>query len=146
MKQKVQTIIQKLSAIDARTLGLLAVLLVAVSVTYSSAKIIHKNYQLEQQITILQQKNALQEQINSNQKLKNEYYKTDTYLELAARKFFNKAAAGEILVLVPEDVAMSYTIPPQADNAAKSNKTPSFLTNWRMWLDFLSGKPIDQES
>jgi cell division protein FtsB len=113
MKQKLHTAIQKISSIDTRTIGLIAVLIVAISVTYSSAKIIHKNYQLEQQITILQQENALQEQVNSNQKLTNEYYKTDAYLDLAARKFFNKAAAGETLVLVPEEVALRYATPIQ---------------------------------
>jgi cell division protein FtsB len=147
MKQRLHSLFQRLSAIDARTVGLLAILLVAVSVTYSSAKIIHKNYQLEQQITVLQQENALQEQINKNQKLTNEYYKTDAYLDLAARKFFNKAAPGEVLVLVPEEVAMSYTTPPkQNDTSSQPRKTPEFITNWRKWLDFLSGKPISSES
>ena len=147
MKQKLRELIQKLGTFDTRTFGLLAVLIVAVSVTYSSAKIIHKNYQLEQQITILQQENALQEQVNKNQKLTNEYYKTDAYLDLAARKFFNKAAAGETLVLVPEEVAMSYTTPvPNAKEEQDSNKTPIFLQNWRTWIDFLSGKPISGDS
>jgi len=144
MKQKLHTAIQKISSIDTRTIGLIAVLIVAISVTYSSAKIIHKNYQLEQQITILQQENALQEQVNSNQKLTNEYYKTDAYLDLAARKFFNKAATGETLVLVPEEVAMRYTTPIPDPTKNSSNKnTPTFLTNWRTWINFLSGKPID---
>jgi cell division protein FtsB len=144
MKQKLHTAIQKISSIDTRTIGLIAVLIVAISVTYSSAKIIHKNYQLEQQITILQQENALQEQVNSNQKLTNEYYKTDAYLDLAARKFFNKAAAGETLVLVPEEVAMRYTTPiPDPTNNSSNKNAPTFLTNWRTWINFLSGKPID---
>ena len=143
MKQKIQSIIHKVSSIDTRTIGLFFVLIVAVSVTYSSAKIIHKNYQLEQQITILQQENVLQEQINSNQKLTNEFYKTDAYLDLAARKFFNRAAQGETLVLVPEEVAMKYTTPvPGPNNSANTKPTPTFLTNWRTWLNFLSGKPI----
>jgi cell division protein FtsB len=144
MKQKLHTAIQKISSIDTRTIGLIAVLIVAISVTYSSAKIIHKNYQLEQQITILQQENALQEQVNSNQKLTNEYYKTDAYLDLAARKFFNKAAAGETLVLVPEEVALRYaTAMPTENPESSSDKTPIFIKNWRMWINFLSGKPID---
>lgn len=143
MKQKIHTLIQKISSIDARTIGLGAVIIVAISVTYSSAKIIHKNYQLEQQITILQQENTLQEQINTNQKLTNEFYKTDAYLDLAARKFFNKAAAGETLVLVPEEVAMKYTTPqPELSTANGAAATPTFLTNWRTWFNFLSGKPI----
>ena len=144
MIHKIKALIQKIGTIDARTLGLLAMLFVAISVTYSSAKIIHKNYQLEQQITALQQENALQDQINQNQKLTNEYYKTDAYLDLAARKFFNKAAPGEILILVPEEVAMSFTTPmPNAADDSANAKTPTFITNWRTWLNFLSGKPID---
>ncbi len=146
MKQKVHLLIQKISSIDTRTIGLGAVLIVAISVTYSSAKIIHKNYQLEQQITILQQENSLQEQVNGNQKLTNEFYKTDAYLDLAARKFFNKAAAGETLVLVPEEVAIKFTTPvPDPTSNPNNKKAPTFLTNWRTWIDFLGGKPIDTQ-
>jgi cell division protein FtsB len=147
MIHKIKALIQKIGTIDARTLGLLAMLFVAISVTYSSAKIIHKNYQLEQQITALQQENALQDQVNQNQKLTNEYYKTDAYLDLAARKFFNKASPGEILILVPEEVAMSFTTPmPDTTDSVSGAKTPTFITNWRTWLNFLSGKPIDSQS
>jgi cell division protein FtsB len=147
MIHKIKALIQKIATIDARTLGLLAMLFVAISVTYSSAKIIHKNYQLEQQITALQQENALQDQVNQNQKLTNEYYKTDAYLDLAARKFFNKAAPGEILILVPEEVAMSCTTPvPDTSKDGETTQTPTFIQNWRTWLNFLSGKPIDGQS
>ena len=146
MKQKLHVVVQKIANINTRTLWLLMVLLVALLVTYSTAKIIHKNYQLEQQITILQQKNTLQQQVNSNQQLTNEYYKTDAYLDFAARKFFNKAAPGEMLILVPEDVAMSFTTPVPEDYGEKVQSTaPTFLQNWRSWLDFLGGKPINGE-
>lgn len=147
MIQRIKIIVKNILNIDARTIGLIAVLAVAVSVTYSSAKIIHKNYQLEQQITQLQQENMLKEQINKNQKLKNEYYTTDAFLDLAARRYFNKAAPGETLVLVPKDIAMSYTTPlPSPADTSNAPKEPSFINNWRLWLDFLSGKPIDTSS
>ena len=148
MLEKLKSVIHKITSVDAKTIGLIVIVVVAVSVTYSSAKIIHKNYQLEQEITKLQQQNSLQEQINKNQKLKNEYYKTDAFLDLAARKYFNKAAAGETLVLVPEEVAMSRTIPgPQGtESETTPDTTPKFIKNWRLWLDFFSGKPIASES
>lgn len=144
MINKVKHYTQKVLSIDSRTIGLIAVLLVALSVTYGSAKIIHKNYGLEQQITELRNKNALQEQINANQKLKNQYYTTDDYLDIAARRFFNKAAPGETLVLVPEKTALSYTTPPpEALSGEDDASTPEFIQNWRIWLDFLSGEPIE---
>jgi cell division protein FtsB len=148
MIEKLKNIINKITSIDTKTIGLIIIGVVAISVTYSSAKIIHKNYQLEQEITVLQQQNSLQEQTNKNQKLKNEYYKTDAFLDLAARKFFNKAAPGETLILVPEEVAMARTIPmPETTvNTAPSASSPNFITNWRLWMDFFSGKPIASES
>jgi hypothetical protein len=84
----------------------------------------------------------LQEQINKNQDLKNDYYKTDAYLDIAARRYANKAAPGEQLYLVPKDVALKYVAPPPNNETPKQNSEPTFVKNWRSWLNFLSGKPI----
>lgn len=142
---KIQLI--KIFSINTHTIGLLVIVAIAVSVTYSSAKIIHKNYTLQQQITILQQENQLQEQINVNQKLKNQYFTTDAYLELAARRYFNKSAPGERVVLVPETVANKHAAPPLEPKTIEVsiNKDPWFIKNWRSWADFLSGKPVNEQ-
>lgn len=145
MFTKLKVYLIKIFSINTHTIGLLVIVAIAVSVTYSSAKIIHKNYTLQQQITILQQQNQLQEQINVNQKLKNQYFTTDAYLELAARRYFNKSAPGERVVLVPESVANKHAAPPAEQNtvAIAASKDPWFINNWRAWADFLSGKPVN---
>jgi len=147
MINKIKSLSKKIANIDARTIGLLAILIVAISVTYSSAQIIHKNFLLQQEITKLQQENALQAQINKNQNLKNQYYTTDAYLDIAARRYFNKAAPGEKVYLVPQEVAMANTIPlPEGTAAGNDDSEPKFIKNWRLWIDFLSGKPIEIQS
>ena len=147
MLDKIQNTLHKILQVNAHTLGLIAILAIAISVTYSTAKIIHKNYTLEQEITILKQENALQEQVNANQKLKNEYYTTDSYLDLAARRYFNKAAPGERLVLVPDSVAQKFITPlPENLDTSENTKPPTVIQNWREWLDFFSGKPINPDA
>lgn len=142
-KLKQNTILKSL--LDGRNLGLYAVAIVALSVTWSSAKAIEKNYALQKQITHIRQEVAIQEQENKNIALKNEYYKTDAYLELAARKYFGKAAAGETLLLVPRDVAKSYVHPtPAVTNDQSTSSANRIIQNWQAWMHvFVDGPGID---
>lgn len=142
MIDKTKMLFQRITNLDSRSIGLIAVAIVALSVTYSSAKIIQKNYVLQQEITKLQQENALQEQINKNQNLKNDYYKTDAYLDIAARRYTNKAAPGERLYSVSKEVALKYVKPAPEDNQTPVKSEPQFIQNWRKWINFLGGKPV----
>src|SRR4051812_17397913 len=83
---------------DVRTLGIIAFGIIALLVTWSSVKVVETNYGLQKQMSAMQQQNEVQQLANNNLKLQNEYYKTDTYLELSARRHFNKAAPGETLL------------------------------------------------
>jgi len=125
---------------DTHNVVLYILAIVALSVTWSSIKIIQKNYGLEKQITRLQQQVDVLDQQTKNQKLKNEYYKTDAYLDLAVRKYFGKANPGEKLILVPHEVALKYVhTPPQ--NAATNTITkpkPKYLQNLQNWLNFFT--------
>ncbi len=59
------------------------------------------------------------------------------------RHQFLGAATVDPSALVAEEVAMKYATPtPPPNNATGSTTAPTFLTNWRTWLNFLSGKPI----
>lgn len=93
---------------DVRSLGLVAFGFIVVLVTWSGVKAVQTNYKLEQQITQLRQENQLQQLKNNNQKLKNTYYSTAQYRELAARQNFGLAAPGEKELLIPKDVALKY--------------------------------------
>ena len=127
---------------DTKNLGLYAVFIIALSVTWSSIKIIQKNYELEKQINQLQQEVTIQDQTNKNQKLKNEYYKTDAYLDLAARKYFGKSAPGERLILVPADISQKYIHPEAQQATAKTTirTAPKFIQNWQDWINFFLHK------
>jgi len=142
MFQKIKNSTTLKSIFDTRNLGLYAVFIIALSVTWSSIKIIQKNYELEKQISQLEQEVTIQDQTNKNQNLKNEYFKTDAYLDLAARKYFGKSLPGEKLIQVSSDVSQKYTHPeaePPAEIVAVRT-APKFIQNWQDWINFFLHK------
>lgn len=124
---------------DVRSLGLMVFGVMAILVTWSSIKVVQTNYELQKQISVLIQQNDVQQLSNNNLKLKNQYLNTNEYLELAARRHFNKAAPGETLVIVPKSVALAKTVElPKAAEETDSNQAPSSeKNNFNAWLDFL---------
>lgn len=123
---------------DTRVLGLIAFGIIAVLVTWSGVKSIQTNYDLQKQISKLNQENNVKRLENTNLELRNEYYKSDQFLELAARRQFGKAAPGETLINVPKNVALSYTTQIKAEEnkiESKSNK-PKYQQNIEAWFKF----------
>src|SRR5438105_1802103 len=94
---------------DVRTLGLGVFLIVVLMVSWSGAKVIQRNYELQKQISELKQENDVQELANNNQRLENDYFKTNQYLELKARQDFGLGLPGETELILPKDVALKYT-------------------------------------
>ncbi|MBW3568550.1 septum formation initiator family protein [Candidatus Parcubacteria bacterium] len=126
---------------DVRLVGLIMFGVVAVLVAWSSLKTLQVNYELQKKEAVLRQKNTNQKLSNENLKLKNTYLETDEYLELTARRQFNKAAPGEKLYLIPEEVALSKTaeLPldqPETKEELDKSK-PKYQQNFEAWLDFL---------
>ncbi|HUD03249.1 MAG TPA: septum formation initiator family protein [Patescibacteria group bacterium] len=124
--------------INSHNLGLYLLVIIALSVTWSSIKVIQKNYGLEKQITRLQQEVDVLDQQNKNQELKNQYYNTNAFLDLAARKYFGLANPGEKLILVPDEVAQKYVHPaPKSTLSNKPTKPKShFVQNFQDWINF----------
>jgi cell division protein FtsB len=125
---------------DPRVLGLLAFGVVAILITWSSIKVLQTNYELEKKIAVAKQRNAVEQLENENLRLKNKYYESEQYLELAARRQFGKAAPGEKLYVVPESVALSKTIdlPKEDQLSAKEQKKKSkYRQNFDDWMKFL---------
>ncbi len=136
---------------DVRTLSMIAFGIIALLVTWSSVKVVETNYGLQKQMSTLRQQNEVRQLANNNLKLQNEYYKTDTYLELAARRHFNKAAPGEKLVIVPKSVALAHSIDiPKPKYAADilnndiKDRGSSIQNNFNAWLDFLFHRRASQ--
>ena len=130
---------------DSRSLGLIAFGVVALLVTWSGMKAVQTNYELQKQIARQQQLNKVSQLENDNQKLKNEYYKSDEFLELAARRQFGKAAPGETLYIVPKSVALAHTKDLSKETSKKTNSKsdskavshkPTYQKNFEAWVNF----------
>jgi cell division protein FtsB len=125
---------------DSRTLGLVAFGIVAVLVSWSGVKSIQTNYELQKQISKLEQQNQVMKLENENKKLENQYYQTDEFLELAARRQFGKAVPGETVYLVPKKVALAHTVELAPSNKTESKERethqPTYQKNFEAWIDF----------
>ncbi len=125
---------------DVRFLGFMVFGVLVLLTSWSSVKVIETNFVLQKQVARQDEQNKVQELINSNLKLSNEYYNTDTYLELTARKQFGKGAPGEKLLLVPKSVALTYAkelpITSVEQKPNPSSKKPLYRQNLDAWLNF----------
>lgn len=130
---------------DVRVLGLLVFVVIVVLVSWSGVNVIQTNFNLEKQVSKLQQQDQVAELENNNLQLQNEYYNTDTYLELVARKQFGKAALGETEVIVPKTVALAHTIDvPQLVIKTVPKAIPAkskYQQNFEAWMNFFLHRP-----
>lgn len=131
---------------DVRVAGQALFAVIVLLVSWSGVKAIDANYVLEKQIATLQQQNAVQQLEDSNLQLQNNYYNSDQYLELSARQNFGLAAPGEKELIVPQNVALSYTVA-EPKSAAKQTvaNTPGWQRNLQAWLDFFLHRPPPQD-
>ncbi len=121
--------------VDVRNITLFFFLLFALSLTWSTAKTIRKNKLLEADIAHLQAEVEIKELENKVAQLNNEYYKTDSFLELEARRKLNKALPGEKLVILPKHTVEELTVTETEDELFHTN-TP--MENARDWLYYLA--------
>ncbi len=139
IKKTLQTHIVKVFS-DVRSFGLLVFVIAALLVTWSGIRVVQRNYDLQKQISVMRQENEIKRLANSNLALKNQYLETDQYLELTARRQYNRALPGEKLLIVPEAVALAHTVEPpvpEADPTPVEHEGPWYERNFNAWLDFL---------
>lgn len=129
------------------TLAQIAFVAIVLLVSYSGLKVIQTNYELQQQMSRMEQEIAVQKLKNDNAKLQNEYLNTPQYLELAARQNYGLALPGEKELLVPKDVALKYA--PDTEKAAQPAATnadlPFYEENFQAWLRFFMNRPGTME-
>jgi cell division protein FtsB len=133
-------IIQKIKLLtDTKVLGILAFAVISLLVSWSGLQVIQKNYQLERKISADRQRNTVQQLENSNLALKNKYYESNQYLELAARRQFGKAAPGEKLYLIPDDVALAKIVdlPKPEKTKPQPELRSKYRQNFDAWMKFL---------
>lgn len=124
---------------DVRVIGLTFFAGIVLLVSWSSASVIQTNYDLQKQIARLEGQNNVRKLENENQKLRNQYYDTDQFLELQARRQFGKALPGETMVLVPKEVALSKVTPIQKSSKTKADvesEKPTYQQNFEAWMDY----------
>jgi cell division protein FtsB len=123
---------------DVRFLGQIVFVVIVLLISWSGIKTIQTNYGLQKQIASLNQQNELQKLQNANLELKNDYFRSNQFLEISARQNFGLAAPGEKLIVVPESVALANTIdvPFEAKDAATKAKQPAYQRNFQSWVDF----------
>jgi cell division protein FtsB len=129
---------------DVRVIGFAVFGVLVLLVSWSGVRVIETNYELQKQVAEIQQENQVAELENNNLRLQNEYYNTDQYLELQARKQFGKGLPGETLLLVPKSVALAHTVEPAKEDdkqAAKSSPNkPLYQRNFEAWREFFTHK------
>jgi cell division protein FtsB len=112
-------------------------IIVAMSLIYNTVRVVQKNYGLQQQVDRLKDEIAIIELENQQFKYNIEYYKTDAYLELAAREKFNKKAPGERVVALPK---IDYPDQIKTEAEQKQELKPQYQSNLDQWLYFLFGR------
>ena len=136
--EKLHEFVQSLR--DIRRLGLMVFVAILLLMTWSGIKVVERNYALQKQINELQQEVEVSKLQNDTLRLSNDYYKTDTYLELSARQNFGLAMPGETEVLIPKDVALSKLVKLPAvaanGNAEAVGSGSGVSKNFRAWVNF----------
>ena len=138
--KKLPALVKKYQLNDPRTWGMLLFAFMAVAVTWSGAKAIQQNFELQKRVVAIDEQNKVQRLENDTQKLRNEYFKSDEYKELSARRLFGKAAPGEKVYVIPREVALKYVSPetakPTPTITSSPVKLPAYQQNIQDWLDF----------
>ncbi len=141
--QKTLFYVQRLS--DIRYAGQLLFVVIVLMISWSGIKSIQTNYGLQKQISELNQQNSLRKLENNNLALQNNYYNSNQYLELSARRNFGLAAPGEKEVIVPQSVALAYATPlPETDKPGiVFVKQPAYQRNIQSWVNFFLHRQSD---
>ena len=96
----------------------------------------------------MEEQNKVLKLENENAALKNKYFETDQYLELAAREFLGLAAPGEKVLLISKEVALKH-VDPKLFEKAVSQTSPDnrskVVKNLQEWRDFLLGRRLLQD-
>jgi cell division protein FtsB len=125
---------------DIRFTGQVVFAGIVLLISWSGIKTIQTNYELQKQISTLKQQNEVHTLENTNLELQNEYYKTDAYLELSARRNFGLGKPGEKELLVPQSVAYAYAPEINVDGK-QSAKENTHTSNLQAWVNFFLNRP-----
>lgn len=105
--------------------------------TYQSVKAMSRNWELSEKLTAEKKELELLTVETEAAELENEYYRSNEYQELMARKYLDKQLPGEKMVVLPEN----------SDNARNKHKEVEQVieekedySNFEKWMRFLFPK------
>ena len=111
-----------------------AAIILGLVFTYNAVTATTRNWQLEQKLKERTLESAkLQIEVDTLT-LEKQYFNTDEYQEIMARKKQNKMLPGETMVILPDNTEKART-----KYTDKDNKTEQKRSNFEEWLDFLFG-------
>lgn len=130
---------------DVRFLAALAFGFIALLTAWSGVKVIGKNYLLQQEIAQLDKRNQIYKIENENLKFENQFFNTETYIELTARQQFSKGLPGEKLLIISKEEADAKApkIPGLANEEIDKNNQPSYLQNLEAWKNFFFRRDVE---
>lgn len=101
--------------------------------TYQSIVSMSRNWELVERLNSEKKSLELAKIEVETAELENEYYKTEEYQELAARKMANKQLSGEHMVYMPENSEVAKNKHKVAEEV-KEEKSYSNFEKWMMYL------------
>lgn len=125
-----------LKSIIGSRLATFVVVGIAIYITANTVGVIARNWQLQREIATLNGEIEVLKAENERLSYDIEYYKTDQYLEQAARQKLDLKAPGETVTIVGN---VNQTVD-QGKNLANISQPEAQKSNWRAWLDFLLGR------
>lgn len=135
-----QKYLQQKGLYDVRVLALIGVSVIALSVFWNGAKIVQQNYELAQKATQIEAENEIIVLENQNKALQNDYLATDEYADITARRVHGKAAPGERVYIVPQEVALAVLVDkPEEEQAAEIAQKPQYQKNIEAWMNIYFG-------
>lgn len=130
--------------LDVKIGGLVLFGVIVLLVSWSGLSVLQNNYELEKELSQLKQRTEVQRLENDNLRLRNQYFESEQYLELSARRQNGRAAAGETVYLVPQSVALGKTIDITPEKAATTQEVkdtrPTYQKNLSDWMNFFLHK------
>lgn len=106
--------------------------------TWGSIAAMTRNWSLSQEVLEYQREKSLLELEVEMLELENEYYRSNEYQELAARKYQNKKLPGEVMVYLPANSGAARAKHQSSTTQEVISETEE-RTNFQQWIAFLFG-------
>ena len=125
---------------DIKFSGQVIFAIIVFLIFWSGARAVQSNFNLQKQIISLKQQNNAIKLQNTNIELQNQYFASSQYQELSARQNLGLGFPGESEILVPDNVALKYTVNLNISQKTKNSKNlykeSSIQKNFTAWINF----------